>query len=142
MMKLETIQNAMDYKKAVITHLFDLKQQIEKGEDSDGVISSPKCTIQVLTQSAMIEGEINLFENEEQKKTFMEYGLGRFEEELNELPPELVASNVTAPIHMKDVRLKSLSAPESITEMDEMIVFSDQIVGMAIVRGKRSDGFV
>ncbi|MDT9027415.1 hypothetical protein [Rossellomorea yichunensis] len=134
MQKLENINKAMDYKKAIITHLADQKQQFEEGLIPEEVISNKQGRIQILTQTAMIEGEVNFFDGDEEMKTFFEYGLDRFGEELQELSPDMMVTNATGPIHIKNARFKSISAPDSIIEMDEMIVFSDQVVGMAIVK--------
>ncbi|WP_201715826.1 hypothetical protein [Rossellomorea arthrocnemi] len=133
MLKLENINKAMDYKKAIITHLADLKQQFEEGVIAEPEITNKRGRIQVLTQTNMIEGEINFLDVEEEEKTFLEFGLERFGEELKELAPDMMASNVTGPIHIKNVRLKSFANPDSIIMMDEMIVFSDQVVGLSII---------
>ncbi|MGE6752819.1 hypothetical protein ACQKFO_05195 [Rossellomorea sp. NPDC071047] len=134
MLKLENINKAMDYKKAIITHLADQKQQFDEGLIHEEVISNKQGMIQILTQTAMIEGEMNFFDGGEKMKTFLEYGLDRFGEELQELSPDMMATNVTGPIHIKNVRFKSISARDSIIEMDEMIIFSDQVVGIAIIK--------
>ncbi|WP_226673742.1 hypothetical protein [Rossellomorea aquimaris] len=133
MLKLQHIHKSMDYKKALITHLVDQKQQLDEGLIPEESIVLKQCSLQILTQTALIEGEVNLFDGDEEMQTFLEYGLDRFGEELLELPPEMRAANVTAPIHIKNVRFRSLAAPESIMEMHEMIVFSDQVVGLTIV---------
>ncbi|WRP04539.1 hypothetical protein U9J35_11475 [Rossellomorea aquimaris] len=133
MLMLENMNKAMDYKKAIVTHLADLKQQFDEGLITDEVTSNKQGRIQILTQAAMIEGVVNFFDSDEEMKTFLEYGLDRFGEELLELSSDMMASNVTGPIHIKNVRLKSLANPDSIIEMDEMIVFSDHVVGLSII---------
>ncbi|PFA67110.1 hypothetical protein CN378_12095 [Bacillus sp. AFS015802] len=134
MLKLENMSIAMDYKKAIITHLADLNQQFEEGLIPKEVLSKKMGTIHILTQTAMIEGQVNFFDSDEKRNTFLEYGLDLFAEELNKLSPDMMASNVTGPIHIKNVRLRSLGNPDTIIEMDEMIVFSDQVVGVSIVQ--------
>ena len=64
MQKLEIINKAMDYKKAIITHLADQKLQFDEGLIPEEVISNKQGRIQILTQTAMIEGEVNFFDGD------------------------------------------------------------------------------
>ncbi len=132
MLRLENLNLAMDYKKAIVTHLADLKKQLDEGHLSEKEISNRIGKLHIHTHTSMIEGEVNFFDGDERIRSFFEYGLDQFEEELIGLTPDMLASNVTGPIHIKKVRLRSLANPATVVEMDEMIVFSDQIVGLSI----------
>ncbi|MCA1010590.1 hypothetical protein [Halobacillus halophilus] len=130
--KLKNFKQALDYKKAMTTHLADLKDQHAKGLITEDRITNAEGKLFLHTQTAMIEGSINLFQAEETNRTFMEYGLAQFDEEMGELSGELDAYNVSAPIHLKDVTIQPLANPEVKTSMSEMMVYSDQVVGLSI----------
>ncbi|UFT98403.1 hypothetical protein KO561_14505 [Radiobacillus kanasensis] len=135
MLKLDELNKAMDYKKAMITHLFDLKKQLDLGENPIQDIVNQVGKLVIHTHSATIEGDINLFDSEEDEKTFIDFGLDDFGKEMKGLPSEFIASNITGPIHIKDAIIKPLSNPEKIQKVSEMLVFSDQIVGVSISKG-------
>ncbi|QDP41131.1 hypothetical protein [Radiobacillus deserti] len=132
-MIMKQLQQAMDYKKAMITHFADLKEQLHNGEITNEAIANKSGRLIIHTPSAMLEGKVNLFDTEEQlERSFFEFGLDEFGKELEQLSPEMHGFNITAPIHMKDVTIRPLSNPNECTNMNEMVVFSNQIVGMSI----------
>ncbi len=132
MLKIKDMNKAMDYKKAIITHLVDLKNQIEKGIINDLDILNRDFDLIIHTHNSIIKGTVNLFESEEEKRTFLDYGLNELGKELEELPGDMTAFNVTGPIHIKGVKITTLSNPERETLVDEMIVFSDQVLGISV----------
>ncbi|MEI5906329.1 hypothetical protein WAK64_04585 [Bacillus spongiae] len=132
MLELKNINKAMDYKKAMVTHLADLKKQFDRGEITEEEIINKEGNIVILTHTNLLEGTINLFETEEKRKTFLEFGLDDFSDELNKIPSDMMAFHVTGPIHLKDVTIRSFSNLDSSIKMSEMIIFSDQVVGVSI----------
>ncbi|MFQ3544203.1 hypothetical protein Q7A53_08950 [Halobacillus rhizosphaerae] len=132
MWKIKNLNNALDYKKAMTTHLADLKDKLSNGEIAEDDIKNKEGKLLIHTHTSIIEGSINLFQSDEHKQTFIEYGLAQFEEELAELSDDMNAFNVSAPIHIKNAIIKPFSNPEVKTKMSEMIVYSDQVVGISI----------
>lgn len=129
MLKLKDLNLAMDHKKALTTHMVELKKKLDNGELTEQEVLNKRGKLVIFTQSTMIEGQVNLFDQESKKPTFFEYGLEDLEGGLDDLPPEMTAFNVSGPIHIKHAIIKSLTNGET-TMLDEMILFSDQIMGL------------
>ncbi|MYL32615.1 hypothetical protein GLW08_16875 [Pontibacillus yanchengensis] len=114
----------MDHKKSILTHMVEIKNQLDRGELSEPDLVNREDTLVIFTHSSMIEGRVILFQNNE-TNTFLEYGLEALEEEIEQLPDDMNALNIAAPIHIIDAQITPLSNPEILTVLSEMVLYSD-----------------
>ncbi|WP_237458545.1 hypothetical protein [Pontibacillus yanchengensis] len=120
----ENMMYAMDHKKSILTHMVEIKNQLDRGELSEPDLVNREDTLVIFTHSSMIEGRVILFQNNE-TNTFLEYGLEALEEEIEQLPDDMNALNIAAPIHIIDAQITPLSNPEILTVLSEMVLYSD-----------------
>lgn len=131
------MESAYDHKKAILTVFQALIEEIREGAVEDAWID-PKKRMKLLTQNAIIEATINIdFETDYDEGTkninIYKHGLSHLQQQLSNLPDDLEAINLSAPLHLQNAVLYPLSNPGIKHEIGEMFLFSDQIVGVTVI---------
>ncbi|MFC0237097.1 hypothetical protein [Fictibacillus phosphorivorans] len=135
MINVKELNHVFDYKKAITTTFDDVLHKFTKDYDGSIKTIGPDSQLLIITQNAYIQGKINHFthEEEENNKYFFSEGLTELGSRLESLPETMTALNVTAPLHLKDVTISPILNPDQQRQLDEMVLFTDQIVGLSII---------
>jgi hypothetical protein len=136
-MRLRDMDSAYDHKKAVLTVFQAMIKEIRDGAIEDAWID-PKKRFKLLTQNAFIEATINIdfesdYDEDTQNINIYKHGLSYLDQQLSELPSDLEAINLAAPLHLQNVVLNPFSTPGIKHEIGEMYLFTDQIVGVTVI---------
>jgi hypothetical protein len=132
MTSVKELNNVFDYKKAITTKFDNVLKRFQQDENSNIKTIDSGTKLIIFTQNVLIEGEINHFNKEEDEKYLFAEGLKELGSSLAELPERMNAVNLTGPLHLIEVTISPLGNPEQKHKLKEMILFTDQILGLTI----------
>lgn len=131
MASVKELNDVFDYKKAITTTFDRVLRELVNDEGKNIRSIKPDSKLLIITQNAYIEGEINHFDEEAETYFFSE-ALNELGKRLNELPQRMEAVNLTGPLHLKEVIISPLTNPAEKRNLNEMVLFTDQILGLTI----------
>lgn len=132
MASVKELNDVFDYKKAITTTFDSVLRELVNDEGKNIRTIKPDSKLLIITQNAYIEGEINHFDQEEAETYFFSEALNELVKRLNELPDRMEAANLTGPLHLKEVTISPLTNPAEKRKLNEMVLFTDQILGLTI----------
>ncbi|MCF6136416.1 hypothetical protein [Pseudalkalibacillus berkeleyi] len=119
-MKAAEMEKAVDFKKLTIV---DLQISLQESENR----------LKFVTSTAFIEADVRTHEPESfNDDPTLGRALGKFETNPNVDYSDRDVINIHSCVYLQNVKITPISAPDSATYLDEFVIFTDHILGLAL----------
>lgn len=137
------MQNSIDFKKIVISYIFEMIDTLKKGE-LEGLSIGEKTTVRILTNFGIIDGKAINFDEESEKEILNEknnpsalYAIANRGVDMTMADYEakigsdnLKVINQTGKLVLTDAVVTPYANPQGKFNISRMLIFTDQIVGV------------
>ena len=137
------MQNSIDFKKIVISYIFEMIDALKKGE-LESLSIGEKTTVRILTNFGIVEGKVINFDEESEKEILNEknnpsalyaianrgVGMTMADYEAKIGSDNLRVTNHTGRLVLTDAVVMPYANPQGKFNISRMLIFTDQIVGI------------